>query len=418
MAHIEILTIGDELVEGRLIDTNSGWMSQQLFDAGYEVARHVSVGDRRAEMVTALKLAASRSDAVLISGGLGPTTDDFTAQTAAEAFGRELVLYPEALEHVQKMFARMNRPMTKNNEQQAWLPAGCRLIENRRGTATGFIVEEGACRLYFMPGVPREMMGMVEDTVIPDIKARLEGRAIRIASFKLMGLGESKVGALLEDLAVEPPGKLVIQYRAASPEVHVRLCLTGYEAWESAGDELLASLTAETLRRLGPSVYTQDKVTLPERVVTLLKARGETVATAESCTGGMTSMELTSVSGASEVFPGGIVSYANRAKAALLGVPDALLETHGAVSPEVADAMARGARAQFGTTYGLGITGIAGPTGGTPEKPVGLVYVALATPDNVEVRKMFFPGERDRIRRYSAFTALDLLRRHLEGVLS
>lgn len=418
MAHIEILTIGDELVEGRLIDTNSGWMSQKLFDAGFEVARHVSVGDRRSEMVAAMKLAASRSDAVLISGGLGPTTDDFTAQTAAEAFGRELILYPEALEHVQKAFARMNRPMTPNNEQQAWLPAGCRLIDNRRGTATGFILEEGQCRLYFMPGVPREMMGMVEETVIPDICERLEGKMIRISTFKLMGLGESKVGDLLQDLKADAPGKLVIQYRAASPEVHVRLCLTGYEKWESAGDEVLESLTHETLKRLGANVYTQGTETLPEIVIGLLRARGENVATAESCTGGMASMELTSVSGSSEVFPGGIVSYANTAKAALLGVPQELLDAHGAVSPQVAEAMAKGAREKFGTTYGLSLTGVAGPTGGTPEKPVGTVFMALATPEKVEVRKFFFPGERDRIRRYSSFSALDLLRRHLQGKLA
>lgn len=417
LSRIEIITIGDELVEGRLTDTNSGWMSRLLFEAGFEVAQHTSVGDRHADMKRALIDAASRAEAVLISGGLGPTTDDFTAEVAAEAFGREVVLFPQALDHVRQAFRRMGREMTPNNEKQALLPAGCTLIHNSRGTATGFWLDQGGCRLYFMPGVPREMMGMMEQTIVPDIQERLTGRTLRIASFKIMGLGESKVGALLEDLRAEPPGELLIQYRAASPEVHVRLCLAGYETWESAGDEALESLASEAAHRLGANVYTRGNETLPERLLNLLLHSGESVATAESCTAGMMAAELTSVAGISTVYPGGVVVYANSAKAELLGVPREVLNTHGAVSEPVAAAMARSVREKLETTYGIAITGIAGPGGGTPEKPVGTVYLALATPDKVEVRKLFLPGDRERIRRYSAFFGLDMLRRQLEGVL-
>lgn len=307
--------------------------------------------------------------------------------------------------------------MTPNNEKQAWLPAGCGLIENRRGTATGFTIDEGSCRLYFMPGVPKELYGMFQGMVLPDLQERLSPGVVRVSALKLMGLGESKVGDLLQSLTVEPPGQLTIQYRAAMPEVHVRLCLRGYEAWESAGDEVLASLTEEAVRRLGAAVYTQGDETLAQTIVEGLSARSQTVATAESCTGGLASAELTSVPGSSRAFLGGIVSYANDVKQALLGVPAALLAEHGAVSEPVAAAMAAGVRERLGTTFGLATTGIAGPGGGTEDKPVGTVFIALAGPESITVRKLFFSGDRERIRRYTAFSCLDLLRRHLQGVL-
>lgn len=417
MQSIEILTIGDELVEGRLTDTNSSWMSQRLVEAGFVVTRHTSVGDELSEISAALRACAGRAAAVLVSGGLGPTTDDLTAEAAAKAFGRELLLVPFALEHVKRAFQLMGRSMTPNNEKQAWLPAGCGLIENRRGTATGFTIDEGSCRLYFMPGVPKELYGMFQGMVLPDLQERLSPGVVRVSALKLMGLGESKVGDLLQSLTVEPPGQLTIQYRAAMPEVHVRLCLRGYEAWESAGDEVLASLTEEAVRRLGAAVYTQGDETLAQTIVEGLSARSQTVATAESCTGGLASAELTSVPGSSRAFLGGIVSYANDVKQALLGVPAALLAEHGAVSEPVAAAMAAGVRERLGTTFGLATTGIAGPGGGTEDKPVGTVFIALAGPESITVRKLFFSGDRERIRRYTAFSCLDLLRRHLQGVL-
>ncbi|MFM7200916.1 MAG: competence/damage-inducible protein A [Myxococcota bacterium] len=417
MQNIEIVTIGDELVEGRLTDTNSGWMSQQLLEAGFVVTRHTSVGDELDLMIAALQESAARSAAVLVSGGLGPTTDDLTADAAAKAFGRKTELVPFALEHVKRAFRMMGRTMTPNNEKQAWLPEGCGLIENRRGTATGFTLDVRHSRLYFMPGVPKELYGMFQGFVLPDLRERLSPGMVRVSGLKLMGLGESKVGDLLESLTPPSPGALTIQYRAAMPEVHVRLCLRGYERWESAGDDVLAELTEEALRRLGPSVYTQGDETLAQTIMELLRRREETVATAESCTGGLASAELTSVAGSSVAFMGGVVSYANDVKVQLLGVSDGLLAEHGAVSEPVAAAMASGVRARLGTTYGVATTGIAGPGGGTEEKPVGTVYIALATPDEVTVRKLFFAGDRERIRRYTASSALDLLRRYLQGVL-
>lgn len=414
---IEILTTGDELVEGRLIDSNSGWMSNGLFEAGMRVVRHTSVGDDRTQLTCALLEAASRSAAVLVSGGLGPTTDDLTAEVAAEAFGRKLVLFQEALDHVRAAFARMGRTMTENNEKQAWLPEGSILIKNMRGTATGFCLEKGPCRLYFMPGVPRELQGMFEHFVLPDLEKRLSKRALRIAALKTMGLGESKVGALLQDLQAPAPGKLLIQYRAASPEVHVRLVLSGYERWEREGDEVLERLVGEARHRLGGAIFSEGDENLPAALIRRLRAAQRTVSVAESCTGGMVGAELTATPGASEVFLGGVMAYDNRVKETVLGVAPDLLGEHGAVSQEVAEAMARGVRLRLGTDFGLSVTGVAGPGGGTEAKPVGTVWIALADSDGVSARKVFFPGERERIRRYSAWSVLDLLRRRLEGTI-
>lgn len=412
---IEILTTGDELVEGRLTDTNSAWMSTRLFEAGLKVIRHTSVGDDRAGIRAALLEAAGRAGAVLVSGGLGPTTDDLTAEVAADAFGRAVVLYPEALEHTRSVFARMGRTMTANNEKQAWLPEGCTLIPNARGTATGFCLEVGACRLYFMPGVPREMHGMFEHFVLPDLLKRLPKQALRIAAFKTMGLGESKVGALLQDLQAPSPGRLLIQYRAASPEVHVRLVLSGYAEWERAGDEVLDAMCQEVRKRLGSAIFAEQDENLPASLLRLLRSAGASLAVAESCTGGMVGAELTAIPGASDAFWGGVVAYDNRIKQALLGVEEELLTTQGAVSEAVAVAMADGARTRLGTTYGLSVTGVAGPGGGSEAKPVGTVWVGLAGPEGTSARRLFFPGERERIRRYATWSVLDWLRRHLEG---
>jgi nicotinamide-nucleotide amidase len=315
------------------------------------------------------------------------------------------------------MFARMGRTMTPNNEKQAWLPGGSMLIENPRGTACGFRLDAGACRLYFMPGVPHEMKAMFEAAVLPDLRARLEPEPVRVAGFRTFGLGESKVGSLLEDLRAEPPGALFIQYRAAFPEVHVRLCLTGFAADDPAGDRELERLADEAARRLGHAVFTRGEESLPAVVLELLKARNATLSVAESCTGGLLSSLLTAVPGSSEAFEGGVVSYSNTLKQTLLDVPAELLEAHGAVSRPVAETMASGARAHLGTTWALAITGIAGPGGGSAEKPVGTVYIALAGPEGVQAKHQFFAGDRDRVRTYSAYTALEMLRRALEGRL-
>lgn len=418
MSGIEIVTIGDELVEGRLVDAHSAYLSQKLFEAGLLVTRHISVGDEAALIRDVLLAASNRAAAVIVCGGLGPTTDDLTAVAAADAFGRQTVLYPEALEHVSTIFTRMGRTMTPNNEKQAWLPEGSMLLPNSRGTACGFHLDYGTCRLYFLPGVPHEMQAMFTRQVLPDLLGRLTPRSVRIGSLRTFGLGESKIGHVLEGLEVDPPGHLLIQYRATMPEVDVRLCLTGFEPADPAGDVALERLMSDAARRIGPAVFSRGAESLPEVVLSLLMERGQTLTTAESCTGGMLSALLTDISGASRVFVGGVVSYSNEVKASMLDVPEALLIAHGAVSAEVACAMASGARHRLGSDYALSITGVAGPTGGTEEKPVGTVFLGLASAGGVESRKVFFPGHRDRIRKYSAYSALDLLRRYLLDIPS
>jgi len=413
VANIEILTIGDELVEGRLVDTNAPWLSARLVEAGFQVTHHQSIPDDRDMIIAALRSSAARADALLVSGGLGPTSDDITAEAAARAFDRVLELNQEALDHVVSLFARMGRRMTSNNKKQAWLPAGTTLIPNGRGTATGFCLEGEGTPIYFLPGVPHELEAMFERFVLKALRERFNPEHTLVSSLHTFGLGESKVGSLLEPLTVPSPGRLRVQYRAALPEVHVRLCLSGFDEGDPAGLRTLETVAEEAASRLGRAVFSRQEESLAQTVIRLLKSRGETVATAESCTGGLLGATLTEVPGASAVFMGGIVSYDNRVKRQQLGVPDQLLEQYGAVSEPVTRVLAEQARRRLETTYALAITGIAGPGGGTPNKPIGTVCLGIAAPRGVSTRTVRFPGDRNRVRLFSAYAALEMLRRAL-----
>lgn len=417
LSFIEIITIGDELVEGRLVDTNAGWLSDRLGLEGFSVVRHTSVGDDRAVIVEALRQAAERSDAVIVTGGLGPTTDDLTAECAAEAFHQPVVRFEEALEHVKRYYASRNRVMSPVNAKQADLPAHAQILPNPWGTAVGFEVDAGRCRLYFMPGVPREMYGIFGETVLPDLRARLTPQPSRVASLRIFGLGESNVGELLQGLEGDAPAgtALTIQYRASFPEIQVRLVLKG--APDAPTDAGLQPLLEEAHRRLARYVYAHGigslDTSLAEVVLEDARRGGAQLAVAESCTGGLLGALLTAIPGSSDVFRGGVVAYHNDAKVALLGVPPELLAEHGAVSGPVAEAMASGARQRLGATHAVSITGIAGPGGGTPDKPVGTVWIGLAGPEGVRCRAFHFPLERERVRLVSAWTALGQLRRAL-----
>lgn len=420
MSHIEIITIGDELTEGRLVDTNAGEMSEVLTQLGLVVWRHTSVPDEADAIVNALREAASRSDAVLVSGGLGPTTDDLTAECAARAFQVPVVRFPEALEHTRAIFQAIGREMTPNNEKQADLPATATIIPNPIGTAVGFRVIHQECRLYFMPGVPREMRGMLNDWIVPDLVAGLSLHPPLVSTLKMYGLGESKVGHLIESLAQEvpAPAHLLIQYRATFPEIHVRLVLRGIHE-EEGGNILLAHLTQEAERRLSPHVYATGgaklTVTFAETVLADARQVGGTIAVAESCTGGMIGEQLTTVPGSSDVFLGGVVTYANTAKTELLGIDPDVLSTYGAVSGQVAEQMATSIRERLGATWAVSATGIAGPGGGTPTKPVGTVFIGVASPQGVYHRQLNFPRDRERVRTMTTWSALALLRRTIRN---
>jgi nicotinamide-nucleotide amidase len=413
----EILTIGDELLRGEIVDSNKSFLSQRLLAIDVETRFHSTVADDRADIADALRRAVSRADVVLVSGGLGPTRDDLTIEVLAETFGRKLVLHEPSLEALRAFFARFGREMAKINEKQAWFPEGAEVLENPIGTAPGCMLEvpraQGAGALVFcMPGVPRELYRMMDEQVLPRITAKRRITCYaRGALLRTFGIGESNLDERLRGLAL--PEGVELGFRTQFPDNHVRPVARA--ATPEEADEKLRLAVAAIRERLGSLVYGEGEETLQAVLVRLLAAHGRTLATAESCTGGMIAELVTSVPGSSAVLRGGVVAYANTAKAALLDVPEALLREHGAVSEPVARAMAEGARARFGTDFAVATTGIAGPTGGSEEKPVGLMFVALADAAGVEARELFFAFDRERNRQLAAQVAMDWVRRRLLG---
>ena len=402
---VEILSTGDELLTGQIVDTNSAWLMDRLWDLGVGVRRKTLVGDDRADLLAALAETTGRAELVVMSGGLGPTEDDLTAECVAAAMGVPLELHRPTLEAIRERFQRFGRTMTPNNEKQARIPRGATVIPNRHGTAPGFRAPLGRGEVICLPGVPVEFRGLCEEVVLPGLAARVgEPPAARLV--KLFGVPESHADDRMRPVMDDPENRDVrFGYRAHWPEIHVKWAVPGAGAAARA-DRILARVRG----LFGDSIFGEGREELAELVVARLRARGQRLAVAESCTGGMLAQMITSVPGASAVFDLGVVAYANAAKSALLGVPEAVLASQGAVSEAVARLLAEGARARGGTDWGVGITGIAGPDGGTPEKPVGTVHLALAGPAGTDhwARKYF--GDRDRVRRTGAYDALNRLR--------
>ncbi|MBI5067866.1 MAG: competence/damage-inducible protein A [Deltaproteobacteria bacterium] len=402
---VEILSTGDELLTGQVVDTNSAWLMDRLWDLGVGVSRKTLVGDDRQGLLAALRETTGRAQVVVMSGGLGPTEDDLTAECVAAAMGAPLELHEPTLQAIRERFARMGRTLTPNNEKQARVPRGATVVANRFGTAPGFIAPLGKGEVICLPGVPVEFKGLCQEVVIPRLAARLaEVPAARIV--KLFGVPESHADNRMRPVMDDPRNRGVrFGYRAHWPEIHVKWTVTGPAAAAHA-DAIL-----EEVRRLfGDSIWGTGKDELAQLVVARLLARGEKVAVAESCSGGMLAQVLTSVPGASAVFDLGVVAYANEMKAEVVGVPASLLQAHGAVSEPVARALAECVRQRGRATWGVGITGIAGPTGGSPDKPVGTVHLALAGPGGTEHWWRKYPGDRDRIRSTAAYDALNQLR--------
>ena len=402
---VEILATGDELLTGQLTDTNSVWLMDRLWDLGLMVRRKTLVGDDRADLVAAIRETTARADVVVMSGGMGPTEDDLTSESVAAVLGVPLELHGPSLQAIQERFRRFGRTMTPNNDKQARFPRGAEVIPNRHGTAPGFAVRVGQAELVCLPGVPSELQGLCQEWLLPRIAARL-GQVPVAGMVKLFGVPESHADHQMRPIMDDPECAGVrFGYRAHWPEVHVK--------WTVPGPD--AATRAERIRTrvravFGDQVFGEGKEELPELVVSRLAARGERVALAESCTGGLVAQLLTEVPGASAVLDVGVVAYANDIKERVVGVEGALLAVHGAVSEPVARAMAEGARRLGAATWGVGITGIAGPSGGSPEKPVGTVHVALAGPARTEAVQRLYRGDRPRIRRQAAFEALNMLR--------
>jgi nicotinamide-nucleotide amidase len=409
----EILTIGDELLRGEIVDSNKSFLSDKLLGIEVETRFHASVNDDPADIRDAFLRAAERSSIVLVSGGLGPTRDDLTVEVLAETFGRKLVQHEPSLHQIEAFFARLGREMAPSNAKQALVPEGAEVLPNPVGTAPGCMLDVGRTVFFCMPGVPRELYKMMDEQVLPRIAARRRATSFaRAALLRTFGIGESNLDERLRDL--ELPLGVELGFRTNFPDNYVRPVARA--ASEAEAQAKLERACAAIRAQLGPLVYGEGEAETLEAVVgRMLAERGQSVAAGESCTGGMIAELLTAVPGSSGYFRGGVVAYSNAAKTALLGVPAALLEQHGAVSEPVARAMAEGVRERFAVDYAVATTGIAGPSGGTPEKPVGLVYVALASATATEVRELVFTFDRERNRRVTAQVALDWVRRQLLG---
>jgi len=402
---VEILSTGDELLTGQVVDTNSAWLMDRLWDLGVGVRRKTLVGDDRGDILAALAETTGRADVVVMSGGLGPTEDDLTAECVAAAMGVPLEVHEPTLLAIRARFERLGRTLTPNNEKQARIPRGATVIPNAHGTAPGFLAPLGRGEVICLPGVPVEYKGLCAEVVLPRIASRLEeAPATRVV--KLFGIPESHADQRMRPVMDDPGNRGVrFGYRAHWPEIHVKWAVTGGGA-EARAERILAQVRA----LFGDAIWGTGKEELPALVVDRLRARGERVALAESCTGGQLAGLLTAAPGASAVFDLGVVAYADAMKEAVVGVPRPLLAAHGAVSEQVARALAEGVRGRAGAAWGLGVTGIAGPTGGTPDKPVGTVHLALAGPGGTQHWWRRYPGDRDRIRRMAAFDALNQLR--------
>jgi len=406
----EIISVGTELLLGQIVDTNAAFIAQALARLGIDLFFKQTVGDNPRRIQEAFHLAMSRAEAILITGGLGPTEDDLTVEAVAAALGEDLVRDETVAAHIARFFETRGRVPPETVYKQALIPRHARVIPNRRGTAPGIHLEPAGRMVFIMPGVPFEMEGMMREYVIPYLAERSGGTAIRSVVLRVTGEGESAVEVRIKDL-IRGTAPTIAPY-AKLGEVHLRITAKGSP---EAVQEQLARGEALVRERLGDLVYGVDEQTLEAVVGEMLKARGLTIAAAESCTGGLLAERLTSVPGSSAYFLEGVTAYSNAAKTDLLGVPAGLMEAHGAVSAEVAEAMAVGVRDRAHADLGVSITGIAGPSGGTAEKPVGLVFVGLADAGGVLHRRLTFGSEPGRagIRFLASQAALNLVRLHL-----
>ena len=403
---VEIINTGTELLLGRVNNTHLGFLAQSLLGLGLRVERQVTVPDG-APIAEALNEAMPRADLIIVTAGLGPTSDDITRDAAAAAFGKKLIFHPEILEGIAAKFAKRKIPMNDLQRPQAMVPEGGVVMENPNGTAPGLIIANDKTVAVLLPGPPRELRPMWENEALPWLRKKFADRLTPVheVTLRILGLGETRVQILVED-EVKALGPVEVGYCARSGEVDLRLI---------ASDETLVQKAAGLARgKLGDAIYAEGVETMEQAVVRLARAARKTVATAESCTGGLVANRITNVPGSSEMFRYGWVTYANEAKIAELGVPPALLEKHGAVSAEVAQAMAAGALRGSDAGVAVAVTGIAGPTGGTSTKPVGLVFFAIAGADGrAQVVERTLSPIRETFKYTASQIALDLVRRML-----
>lgn len=405
----EILAVGTELLMGQIVNTNAQYISSKLPETGVGVYYHSVVGDNPDRLEESLKLALQRCDIVITTGGLGPTQDDLTKETISRVCGKKLVLHEESLTDIKEYFSRIGRQMTPNNEKQAYMPEDSIILKNNNGTAPGCIIETGEKVIVMLPGPPVEMKPMFLDYVMPYLKNK-GSYSIESVILRVFGIGESAMETRIIDLIDKQTNPTIATY-AKEGEVTLRVTAR-VEKGENA-NTILLPVVNEIKKRTGDNLYSDRDEALDSVAARLLLENNITMATAESCTGGLISEMLTNIPGISGVFMGGAVTYSNEAKMEYLGVKEQTLKNHGAVSRETAFEMAEGIRKRLKTDIGISVTGIAGPGGGTAEKPVGLVYVGLSAANGTITKELRLSGNRKKIRTITALNVFDLIRRHI-----
>jgi nicotinamide-nucleotide amidase len=409
MTNISIVTIGDELLIGQVIDTNSAWMAQELNKAGFWVRRRVAIGDGRNDILKALEEESAESEVILITGGLGPTADDITKAVLCEYFNSTLVVNEAALENVKNIFTNLlQRPLIERNLKQAEVPAVCTVIQNKRGTAPGMLFTKDERVFVSMPGVPHEMKGMMTDDVIPYLKKHFSTQYISHRTLLTAGVGESTLADHIREFESALPAHIKLAYLPGYGMVRLRLTATAgqTDGLEQELDQLFDELKSQVMEWM----VTDEDITLQEAIGKLLSSRKQTVSIAESCTGGYVAHLITSIPGSSAYFLGSVISYHNSIKTKMLDVDPGILSAHGAVSEETVKAMVRGALLHMKSDFAIATSGIMGPGGGSDEKPVGTVWIAAGDSHEIFTRKLWFRFDRQRNIELTAINVLNLLR--------
>lgn len=408
---VELISVGTEILLGNIVNTNAAYLSEKCAALGLSCYHQSVVGDNEGRLEETVRLALSRSDIVILSGGLGPTKDDLTKEVTAKVFGKKLFEDAHTKERIAGYFSKMqSKKITENNWKQAMVPEGAKVVDNHNGTAPGLIIEENGKTAILLPGPPNEIKPMFERDIVPYLRG-LEPEGIYSKMVKICSIGESKAETMVLDLMENQSNPTLAPY-AKTGEVHFRV--TARASDEAEADKLMEPMLKELFERFGDKIYTtSEEVTLEEAIVDMLKEKNLTLTTAESCTAGLLAGRIMNAAGASQVYKEGYITYSNEAKERLVGVSRGTLESHGAVSHETAAEMAEGAARAAGADVSVSVTGIAGPDGGTKEKPVGLVYVGCCVKGKVRTEEFRFLGNRAKNREYAVVRALTLLREEL-----
>ncbi|MDE5587823.1 MAG: competence/damage-inducible protein A [Acetatifactor sp.] len=404
---VELICVGTELLLGNIVNTNAAYLAEKCAGLGFACYFQTVVGDNRERLSMVLKAALERADVIILSGGLGPTEDDLTKEVAAEVCGRQLVMHNQSKKAIKKYFEQRGIRPTDNNWKQAMLPEGCIVLENHNGTAPGVVMELENAKVVLLPGPPNELCPMFEESVMPYL-AGLTAHVICSQTVKICGVGESKAETMVKDLIDVQTNPTIATY-AKTGEVHIRVTAGAADRKEAM--KLIKPVVKELKNRFGNDIYsTEEDTTLEKAVIDLLRANDLTVTCAESCTGGLLSARLINVPGASDTYKSGVITYSNKAKRRFLGVKKSTLQKHGAVSEQTAEEMAKGAAFLLKADVAVAVTGLAGPDGGTEEKPVGLVYIACSVKGKITVKRYRFSGSRSKVRDSAVSAALTLMR--------